>query len=445
MVFTIVLVLAGRFLAFPTLVAAQSQGNNAVYYQSGSSGICCQGSGAFIDASMFKGQASDICGVIYYIFKNSYPSSSAVVDARGLNSSNTSMTCAAGTTPWNNGTTTFLNKPSTILLPAGTIIIPIPWVLPGYTHLIGVGDSIVSASGIGTTIQACKSTTPPCTFSGDMIDFGGSPACSSCTDISIENLVLDGQGQSINGIVNQESQALTYIDHVSLYQILGTGLSVFNSASHSGPYSNVTFDTGAYSGVSSTTCANINGLTDTHGLHHWSCKSETNDGAAGILLDSSNNTLEDVRLVGFHDGIRVGANATAQSNVLLNIYGDTAGGLTPINTVHIESVGNTVTDLSIMGLANGGGSGTYTLRDDLTSTLLSGASDPSVGIYALGKSANGGYSRFTTSPNAATWGVGSSAPGTTSCSPGSLYSNTGGSPKALYVCLGSTSQWSGVK
>jgi hypothetical protein len=232
------------------------------------------------------------------------------------------MTCAAGTTPWNNGST-FANVPSTILLPAGTIIIPIPWVLPGYTHLIGVGDSIVSASGIGTTIQACKSVS--CTFSGDMMDFGGSPACSTCTDITVENLVLDGQGQSINGIVNQESQALTYIDHVSLYEILGTGLSVFNSASHSGPYSNVTFDTGAYSGVSSTTCANINGLTDTHGLHHWSCKSETNDGAAGILLDSSNNTLEDVRLVGFHDGIRVGANATAQSNVLLNIYGDTAG------------------------------------------------------------------------------------------------------------------------
>jgi hypothetical protein len=212
-VFT-VLVIAGLLLASPTPAAAQSQGNNAVYYQSGSSGICCQGSGSFIDASMFKSQATDICGVIFYIFTHGYPSSSGtVIDARGLNSSNTTMTCAAGTTPWNNGTTFLSNTPSTILLPAGTIVIPTPWVLPQYAHLIGVGDSIVSASGTwttsGTTIQACKSSSPSCTFSGDMIDFGGSPACSSCTDISIENLALDGQGQSINGIVNQYSQALT--------------------------------------------------------------------------------------------------------------------------------------------------------------------------------------------------------------------------------------------
>jgi hypothetical protein len=280
-----------------------------------------------------------------------------------------------------------------------------------------------------------------------MIQFGSSSLCTSaCSGISVENLNLDGQGQAINGIVNAFSQDLSYVDHVSLYQILGTGLSVSGNASHSGPYSNITFDTGAYSGVSATTCASVNGLSDTRGLHHWSCKSETNDATAGILLDSSNNTVEDVRLIGFYDGIRVGANSNAKSNVLLNVYGDTVGsGLTPINTVHIESLGNTVTDLSIMGLGNAGGSGTDTLKDDLTSTQLSGTSDPYVAIYALGKSANGGYSRFTTSPNAATWGVGSSAPGTTSCSPGSLYSNTSGSPKALYVCLGSTSQWSGVK
>jgi hypothetical protein len=321
---------------------------------------------------MFKAQAADVCGVIYYIFTHGYPSSfGTVVDARGLNSSTTTMTCAAGTTPWNNGSA-FVNVPSTILLPAGTIVIRTTWALPQNTHLIGVGDGIFSASGIGTAIQACKQSINSCSFTGaDMIDFGTAASCpSGCTAVSIENLVLDGQGQSINGIVNQYSQTFSYIDHVSLYQIVGTGLSVSGSASHSGPYSNVTFDTGAYSGVSATTCASINGLSDTRGLHHWSCKSETNDATAGILLDSSNNTVEDVRLIGFYDGIRVGANANAQTNVLLNVYGDTAegSGLTPINTVHIESLGNTVTDLSIMGLGNAGGSGTDTLKDDLTST-----------------------------------------------------------------------------
>jgi len=68
--------------------------------------------------------------------------------------------------------------------------------------------------------------------------------------------------------------------------------------------------------------------------------------------------------------------------------------------VHIYNVGNVVTDLSIMGLSNAGGSNTTTIDDDLTGTSLS---DTSVGIYALGESPSigGGHSRFTTSLNAA--------------------------------------------
>jgi hypothetical protein len=63
---------------------------------------------------------------------------------------------------------------------------------------------------------------------------------SGCLSISIEKLILDGQEQQsgggyIGGIVNQYSQA-SYVDHVSLYQILGTGLSILGSASNSGPY-----------------------------------------------------------------------------------------------------------------------------------------------------------------------------------------------------------------
>ena len=275
-----VIVIVGYLSAFPTAASAQSQGNNAVYYQSGSSGTCCQGSGAFIDASVFVSAGSTFCSTLFGILNaSSYPSSTGtVIDARGLNSSISgfSMTCAAGTTPWNNGST-FVNVPSTILLPAGTIVIPVTWGLPANTALIGVGDNI----GSGTTLQAKASSFSAGTA---MIQFGSSSLCTStCSGISVENLNLDGQGQAINGIVNAFSQNLSYVDHVSLYQILGTGLSVSGNASHSGPYSNITFDTGAYSGVSATTCASINGLSDTRGLHHWSCKSETNDAAAGIL------------------------------------------------------------------------------------------------------------------------------------------------------------------
>jgi hypothetical protein len=117
-------------------------------------------------------------------------------------------------------------------------------------HLIGEGDGIPSTGSTpGTTIQ------PATGFSGSMIQFGTAPPPSSppicppvgsvytCTGISVENLTLDGKGQSVNGITNAYSQDGSYVNHVRLYQILGTGLSVSGNASNSGPYSNITFDT----------------------------------------------------------------------------------------------------------------------------------------------------------------------------------------------------------
>jgi len=60
-----------------------------------------------------------------------------------------------------------------------------------------------------------------------------------------------------------------------------------------------------------------------------------------------------------------------------------------------------VSDLSIVGANNPLGNasqGEYTIQDDWTSTSIA---DPYVAIYVLGQQASG-YSRFTTSPNAAT-------------------------------------------
>jgi hypothetical protein len=255
----------------------------------------------------------------------------------------------------------------------------------------------------------------------------------------VEKLTLDGQGQAINGITNQLAGVQSYVDHVSLYRILGTGLSVSLGANDSGPYSNIAFDLGSVSGASSTVCASINGLTGTRGIHGLSCIAENNDPQAAVLLDSSNNSIEDVRIVGFYDGIRVGANNNAQSNVLVNIYGDTTEPtckptcFVPIHVVHIYNVGNVVTDLSIMGLSNAAAN-TTTIDDDLTGTSLS---DTSVGIYALGQAINGGHSRYTTSPNTAHWTVGTAGPNG-SCHQGSLYSCTGPSnacSHALWVCV----------
>ena len=101
MVSEIVTVLASWLLVLPTLANAQgTQGQDAVY--NSSNGIV--GSNAFIDASMFAFQGGTICSVIYGILNGSNYSA-AVIDARGLPGStpSTSMTCAAGWTPWNNG------------------------------------------------------------------------------------------------------------------------------------------------------------------------------------------------------------------------------------------------------------------------------------------------------------------------------------------------------
>jgi hypothetical protein len=84
-----------------------------------------------------------------------YPSG-AVIDARGLNSTNTSMTCTAS--PWAGISNP---PPSTILLPAtggatpNPIIIPnsSPWILASNTHLIGEGDAL-NDSPSGTVSDA---------------------------------------------------------------------------------------------------------------------------------------------------------------------------------------------------------------------------------------------------------------------------------------------------
>jgi len=162
-------------------------------------------------------------------------------------------------------------------------------------------------------------------------------------------------------------------------------------------------------------------------------------GQVAVYLDSSNNSIEDVSISDFDDGILVGSQATAQSNVLLNIVGNTNNShLSPINVVHIwNSSTASVSDISITGVANQGLSA-YTIQDDKTSPGVPIA-DSHVAMYVLGKSTADGYSRFTTSPNAATWVVSSNATPFAPCAPGSLYSNTSNGGGALYVCVYGTS------
>jgi hypothetical protein len=309
----VVLVLFACHLASLTPANAQSQGQNAVYNGSGNT----VGSYAFIDASMFAGNPPqhNICAVLNYVLAKvdqppAYPMG-AVIDARGLpGSTGTSMTCTAS--PWAG-----ITSPSTILLPAATITIPGTWALPSNTKLIGEGYGTTG----GTVIQAC--TTSTCSsgnfpIGNPMIQFGpfSCPNGPCYTGISVENLMLNGAGQNINGIQNSRAQS-SYVDHVTFFQILGTGLQI--GAPNSGPYTNITFDSGS-SALSSTTCVNLNGATSTQGIRGITCIAGTNATTA-IYLDASNNSLKDVRIAGFYDGILVGSQASAQSNALFNIFG----------------------------------------------------------------------------------------------------------------------------
>lgn len=454
------LVLIGLWLCFGSVKAnAQlpTRGQDAVY--SSGSVPAPVPSPAFVDASVFR-MNTDICTALNAVLSG-LSSPGAVIDARAIpGQTGTSLDCtASGANPWGSGTS-YINVPSTILLPSGIIKIPSTWVLPANTHIVGEGEGIPSAVTPGTQILAGSSSVSP------IIQFGQSSMCP-CSGISIENLTLNGNALSVNGIVNANSGDQTYVNHVSLYQVLGTGLQVTGSANNSGPYSHITFDTGGGS-TRTTVCAQILNVMQgastsgsTRGIHGLSCTSQSPDAGVAILLDSSNNSLEDIRMMGFYDGIRVGENGNAESNILINIIGDT-GPPAPstINTVHIEANGNTVADLAIVGLSNMAGSGTYSLRDDVTGTDLL---DAAVGIYVLGESpgSGAGYSRYSTSPNLASWSFGQSVPpsGTgVSCARGSLYSCIGGgtacasgtSQVALWACAlsGGTSgtlQWMPVR
>jgi hypothetical protein len=415
-------------LILPSPALAQgtgSPGNNAVYDNQGN---CCTGSSAFVDARRWAPQGTDFCDTIHGIISNqNYPANGTVIDARGLNAGNATMVCAAS--PWGTGA----NKPSTILLPAGTITIPSKWVLPGGTVLIGEGTSTVSnTNGLEwTTIQACKQGITGCTtdFTSNtpMLQFGSSAGVKG---ISVEQLTLNGNNLGINGIENANSQDETYVDHVSLFQILRIGLNLHDNAQNSGPYTNITYDTNGAS-ASTAVCVQIKSVNGaTRSIQGLTCRS-ANYSPTAILLDSSNNLIRDVRIMGFNDGVLVGSQANAQSNVLMNILGDTDRiSAPPINVVHIASSASTVTDLTIVGVGNQG-TGSNTITDDRTS-LAAPLADRYVAIYAVGRSPGAGmYSRFTTSPHAANWGSGAGAPGNP-CPTGSLFSRT--DTGALYVC-----------
>lgn len=436
---------------FSPRAQAQNGGNNAIYTSSG----CCGASSAFIDASATP-QGTDMCQTIYYILTGThgnpaYPASGAVIDARGLSGS--PLTCASGTSPWLQGGT-YISAPSVLLLPSGNITISYTWVLPNNTKVIGEGSSISGSTG--TVLVAGASFSGPSTPVA-MIQFGDSHCGSNCFRISVEDLTLNNSvnnDASLGGILNLNSQELTYARRISLLGITGVGLQngaptgPIGGPQNAGPYEQI------YYSSNSGTCAQIYGAS-MRGIHGITCIGNTTTPIAGgaIQIDSSSNSLEDVYVNGYTDGVLIGSQATTNSrswgNVVFNVNGGssvtdalihlcgTTGGHSPCPST--SSIG--VQDTSILG-ATSGTSTAKTIYDDASQTPIS---DTHVAMYALGDAiGTGGLSRFTTSLSAPSWFSGpNQATNNFACSAakGSLYSTSGSGSGTIWACVGSTAQW----
>jgi hypothetical protein len=489
----VILVAVADWLGGSTVVSqAQIAGANAVTGPGSPAQVAAL---AFVDASTYSASGTDICtaigNILYYYTQSSAFSNGIVNDARGISSSN--LNCASSTypNPWSadreGSYSTSGSYNNIVLLPVGTIKIPQTWILAGNTHLIGQGSNL-------TVIQASSG------FSGDIIDMGGpgttsnsqycgysTPTSTSngswyCEGVVIEHVGLDGGGNTniINGIVNQYSQELSYVDDVALTRITGTGLILSGGSmpsgslsscpgsygriycvwgsGNSGPYTNI-----SYSG--SGACAYIfagpdpsNGVvlatpSDTRGIQGLICNTTAATGAV-IYVDSPNNDLEDISISGAgQDGIQVGDSSAAHANILFNISGSGLANLIHIKnatpgtggTASLCQPGNTTNppnacDVTILG-ARQISSVTNTVQDDLTNTTVT---DSSVGMYVLGEMIPGGvgYSRFTTSPNWPSWSFGTGTVSGACPKVGSLYSLTSGSTSTgstLYGCQGQSS------
>ena len=416
--------------------ASAAEGNNAICTNLSGTGCTTGMSAAFLDATPFASPTVDICATLFSIMNASTFIGGTVIDARGLTSTNSKLTCTAATTdtPWVQNTAS-VAKASTILLPPGNIQIAYSWATPNGTRLVGEGNGSTALSA--TLIQATSNIT-----TGFMLQMGTGCPSGGCTNVSIENLSLRGNGLAgVGGITNSLSHELSYVRRVNLFGIAGTGLQVTTGSTNSGPYSDLTFTASA----STSVCASISGsTTTTRGIQGITCTGNGFLPTNAILLDSPNNTIEDVRITGFTAGITVGGNANVQSAALMNI----TGGTNVTNLIQISSA-HAVTDLAIMGVFKNGATNAIQDLETLPASKQL-INDTTVGLYVIGEKMGtaAAYSRFTTSPNAnaVTWSTGTSAltVGSACPSTGSMYSNTHGVANSTwYVCTGGT--WANIK
>jgi len=448
------------------------------------------GSTVWVDASAWwRGTSTpDLCLLIQQnilesstFYSQNYPNGT-VIDARGLVYPGQMTACSVD--PFG-----LLSTPppsTTLLLPSGYITVSVPWTVPNNTRIIGdeQGSRLRAVSNFSYMIEMGGSNT-----NGDLCPSGG------CTSVGLEHLTLDGSVATVGGIDNKYSQAGSYINDINLYNLSLTGLYVGTGAANSGPYTNVSYLATGSCGSSGCVCIDLE--AQTQGVHGVTCNGNNVTGAlgggTGIYVNASNNSLEDIHIEAFWDGIDVGNTTRPVANVMLsNITGVTTGNINngyTTNLVHLcganswnptlyDKCANTtaaVSDITILQATND--SAPYTINsttvqptivtDDVTKNVInvchSGgvgcATLPGTAIYALGEpdavtSTNYAYTKFASSPATAatsgnypttssyvpTWGVGTitppGPPNPALCSPvGAIYSLTSASgAPSVYVC-----------
>jgi hypothetical protein len=474
----------------PAYSQTPAQGNKAVIDSSGGP----TPSTIWIDASAWWDESTttnpDLCNILNTIIALQISGGSTVgvvIDARGLyNSFLTSPAVACTGTPFPTSASSFA---MTILLPSATIPMSSTWIVPNNTRLVGEGQNtnLVAESGF--------------TGTGYMIEMGASSLCSAvsgssvCTSVGIEHLLLSDPHQTgVGGIDNQFSTNSSYVNDVNLDSFNNIGLNL--SAPDSGPYSNVTFSSapaGSPNGPGPT-CVYIG--AQTLGVHGVTCTGNSttgigvpDGGVAGIYVNASNNTIEDIHLEAFWNGIEIGniASGTVANVLVSNVTGSKSGmgcgtgtkcqvtnivhvcGPDPANSSDICLAATSLTktqDVSLFNILGLSGSTDIiaSVRDDATATAIvrcAACEQPlSTAIYALGEPYAGGYPRLATNPSSPgtnydttstfvpTWSEGSSSLVGDSCiTPGAIYSNTsGGSMTSIFVCTynGTTYLWKAI-
>jgi len=517
-----VLVLASLALSIasmPITVRAQNPGNNAAGNNAvWSSSTSVVGSAAFVDASAWCGSGgtrncggvnSDFCATLSAAL-GQVRTTGGVVDARGVVNSSHGGAQACGSDPFAAAGIAQTNQvPITVLLPASTINLQCTWTLPSNVRLVGEGGESVLAAQQTKFCTSSSSCSASCSSPTIAMLQMGSTGCSStiCSGISIERLKLQNASTLVvDGIINDYATQSSYVREVEMSGLTGTGLYVGPQAPGSGPYTNLNFTTVAGSACTGTllpVCADIE--APTQGLHGVTCLGDSstsakngNVGYPGIKINASNNSIEDVHIESFWDGIVIGDTSSPVNNVFVsNVTGAATAQLVACmvtNTVHIcgsnpGAYGSclaeaTVTNTHLSEVANssmnanvGGLIKANTVVDDATGIVMGGCAATSgcsgspltTAMYLLGDSAGSVgsssslYSLFTTTPSSflyadgsgpgyptalPTWGVGRINPVTSNAvcyTPGALYSNvatTSGS--SVYVCTGSPLTWQSI-